>query len=107
ADPWLVQMIGGLYQINAAWEARGKGWASEVTDAGWKGFHEHLTAARECLTAAYKLHPEFPEAATHMITVAMGDSEKDETPRKWFDLATAAQIDYLPAYRKLRWSLRP
>ena len=107
ADAWIVNILGGEYHTRAAWDARGGGWASSVTEDGWERFSEHLREARNCLTAAQTLHPEFPEAAAEMITVAMGDTRDGETPRQWFDLATRAQFDYAPAYGNLFWSLRP
>ena len=107
ADPWVVAMIGGRYHINAAWEARGSKRASKVTDEGWVGFGKHLELARKELVKAWQLHPEYPEAAGTMITVVMGGCTDNDTERMWFDRAVAAQFDYMPAYHRLRWALRP
>lgn len=99
ADPWLLATIEGHYHVTMAWEARGSGWADSVTQDGWKKFSEELGKARDCLTAAWKLHPDYPEPAARMITVAMGGgAELHENPRDWFDRAAKAQIDYDPAY---------
>jgi len=106
ADPWIVNMASGYYHVAKAWEERGVRWASEVTEEGWEGFHKHLDLAREHLTAAWELHPEYPEAAAEMIVVVMAEGgEPGETERLWFDRAVAAQFDYLPAYAKLEWAL--
>jgi hypothetical protein len=61
---------------------------------------------------AWKLHPEYPEAASRMIAVAMGMGEPEPGPdaattRQWFDRAVTAQFDYLPAYNAYAWSLHP
>jgi hypothetical protein len=107
-DPYVRDVIGGRYEIAAAWEARGGGWASEVTQEGWAGFKTHLNAARDLLTAAWKLHPEFPEAPTEMITVAMGRADGEAHHEKdWFYRAVAAQMDYQAAYDAMMWDLHP
>ena len=108
ADPWLVNMFAGKYHIDAAWQTRGGGTANTVTDAGWQGFFDQLSKARDALTAAWKLHPEYPEAPTLMIPVAMGAGQQlDERTRTWFERATQAQIDYREAYERYRYSLLP
>lgn len=108
ADPWLLNMLEGRSHIAAAWQHRGGGWAYVVSAKGWAGFNAELAAARQCLTAAYQLHPEYPESSANMIIVAMGGgADPGQTPRFWFDRAIAAQVDWQPAYQNLLWALRP
>ncbi len=52
-DPWLAMMIKGAAAVDLAWIARGSGYSSTVTDAGWKAFSEQLDAAEKCFTAAW------------------------------------------------------
>ena len=99
-EPWILKVVEGDYWIAQAWKARGSGWAKTVTDEGWKGFYAGLTKARVSLTAAWKMHPDYPEAAAEMIRVMMGEiGRQKETPQDWFGRAIQAQADYLPAYR--------
>jgi tetratricopeptide (TPR) repeat protein len=105
-DPWIEHVVKGRYHVDLAWQARGGGWASTVTSQGWKLFAEELKTAETHLVEAHQLHPEFPEAATIMISVSMGGSG-NVSPRKWFDRAVTAQFDYRPAYMSLLWALRP
>jgi hypothetical protein len=108
ADPWLLNMLGGVYHINAAWAGRGAGWARDVTPQGWKTFNDEGELARRCLVAAWKLRPDYPEPAAMMIRITMGTGEQKEgTQRQWFDRAVGAQIDYGPAYSAYFWNLRP
>lgn len=108
ADPWIVNLIGGGFHISAAWAWRGSGWAQNVTEEGWRGFFAHLQHARDCLAKAHELHPEYPEAATRMITVAMGGGDRlNVDAREWFDKATSAQIDHLDAHSRYRNALLP
>jgi len=107
ADPWLVNLIAGCCHIKLGWEDRGGGYSYTVDEDGWKGFGEHLQKASEALIEAHRLHPEFPEAADEMIAIAMGGCTGADNTRDWFNRAVEAQLDYLPAYDSLRWSLRP
>lgn len=105
---WAQQTIVGKAEIGLAWKSRGGGWASTVTDAGWKGFSEHLTKARAALVEAWKENPKAPFAAQSMIAVVMaGSGENGETVQLWFDRAITAQCDYHPAYHSILWAYRP
>jgi hypothetical protein len=107
-DPWLLDMISGSYYIREAWAARGSGWANTVTREGWEGFRRNLRLASQRLRAAWKRHPDHPEAPTAMITVAMaGHADAGEDERLWFDRAVTAQFDYHPAYTNLASALLP
>jgi hypothetical protein len=103
---WLAMVLKGEHEINEAWKARGGGWADSVSDKGWRDFARHLACARESLTRAWKLHPEWPIAAGRMIVVCMGESQPAEM-REWFDRAVSAQIDYAPAWKNFAWGMRP
>ena len=103
---WLALTLEGEHQIDAAWEARGGGYANTVTAEGWKGFAEHLAKARASLTKAWELRPDLPLTASRMMTVALGSSDIGEM-RQWFDHAVAAQVDYPAVWKSMRWGLRP
>jgi hypothetical protein len=105
-DPWIREWCAGEYHVEAGWERRGGGWASSVTDDGWTGFRHHLRAAHSHLVAAHELRPDLPHAAGRLISVAMaGHAQEDE--RYWFERAIEAQVDYMPAYSRYLWALRP
>lgn len=107
SDPYVYKVAAARCHIKIAWERRGTGLAYTVTEQGWKGFFEQLKIARKLLVEAYKLHPEYPEAASEMITVSMADGDSPEPPRQWFDRAVAAQFDYMSAYSAMRYNLLP
>ena len=107
-DPWVLDTTDGQLHIFLAWESRGGGWADGVDEDGWAGFFRHLGMARECLTRAWKLAPELPEAPSAMIDVAMGAGERfDEKVFTWFRRAEAAQFDHMNAYARMYNALRP
>lgn len=103
---WLALVLEGESEISEAWRARGGGYSDSVSDTGWKGFTDHLTKARDCLTRAWNLRPNLPLAPCRMIYVSLGDSDISEM-RDWFDRTTAAQLDYARAWSDMRWGLRP
>ncbi len=108
ADPWMVDMLAGHYYVDAGWKARGTDVAAAVGEQQWTGFYKDLTKAHDALVDAWKLHPDYPESATELITVAMGAGDGlHETPVDWFHRATKAQIDYDDAYDKYRYALLP
>lgn len=106
-DKWIKLTLTGIVEKDMAWVKRGNGWANEVTQEGWRGFAEHLKAARDMLGEAARLRPDRPEAATTMITVTLGESMDLTEIRAWFDRAVSAQFDYYPAYTALLWAYRP
>jgi len=103
---WLALMLDGERNINEAWQARGSGYADSVSEKGWQGFSTHLASAHASLTAAWKLRPDLPLAASRMIPVVMGETGLEDM-RLWFDRAVAAQIDVPQAWDNMRWGLRP
>ena len=105
-DPWITAMFVGMDHVRRAWQSRGSGVAGTVTPEGWQGFGEHLALAREQFTRAHALHPEWPDAASEMIQVSLG--EGGDESRLWFDRAVAAQFDHATSYgRMLRQVLLP
>ena len=105
ADPWLYGTLMGRVEINRAWQARGDGWASTVTDAGWKEFRRHLELATAHFQRAIAADDVEPQPFEQMITVAMAESSGQE--RAWFDNAVARQCDLSVAFANYRYALLP
>ncbi|HLJ11950.1 MAG TPA: hypothetical protein VKU82_12215, partial [Planctomycetaceae bacterium] len=108
ADPWIEHVLLASYQHRQGWQGRGDGFANTVSEEGWQLYYRFLLQARAHLVAAWRLHPEFPEAAVEMIMTnrAVGGIA-EETPRFWFDQAVAAQIDAPRAHSQFLWAIRP
>jgi hypothetical protein len=101
-DLWVRKLVSGIRWSDAAWEARGGGWASEVTEQGWRDFRLNLAKAREELQEAMRLRPDRPEAPFTMMGLALGgDIGPGESVRYWFDRTVAARFDYRRAYSSL------
>ena len=98
--PYVMHVVVGSGYLKAAWKARGEGPARKVSEEGMKAFVENMAKAREHWVAAWEKYPQYPEAASNMIEVALNEKgEREDNARVWFDRATKAQFDYLPAYR--------
>lgn len=107
-NQWQKNIILGIWEVKEAWKARGSGYASEVKSKSWPVFYQHLESAEAAFTAAHAIHPDFPDAAYQMITVAKGLGERSQlTQRDWFDRAVAAQFDYHAAYAEYFGNLLP
>lgn len=102
---WLRHLARGVLSLEAAWEHRGSGWSSTVTDEGWSGFEASLERAAVDLKAAYQARPDLPQAATAMIRVSMGQGTGDE--QLWFDRAVAADPFDAEPWDGYAWALRP
>lgn len=98
---WVRLTLQGHGEVKQAWIERSSTWASEVSEAQWRGFALRLKAARDALAKASRLRPDRPEPASLMIPVCMGESVDLAEMRSWFDRSVSAQFDYLPAYTAL------
>lgn len=105
-DPWLHQTYMGNVEIGRAWLARGSGFAGQVTEEGWKGFHEHLLKARDHLTRAAAVDKTLPQPLGMLVKVGMGESDNVLT-RESFEEAIKRQPDYWVAYSNYMYSLTP
>jgi TPR repeat protein len=100
---YLPFLLRGKFLIQAAWDARGSGWASTVTPKGWKLFEERLARAKGDLEHSYGLRKN-PEASASLITVAMGLSLPGDS---YFKDALAADPDNVSAYLSRFEGLKP
>ena len=85
-DEWLCLLWRMKIERNAAWAARGSGYAHTVTEDGWSGFKDHGDACRAAFRRAWELH-QYPEAAYFF-------SELGPFSDDVFLDATAAQLDF-------------
>jgi hypothetical protein len=67
-----------------AWDARGSGWSSSVSDEGWRLMRERMEIARRGLLAALAADPGFTEAYQVLLDLANGLSASKEEAWSWF-----------------------
>ncbi|HUO07026.1 MAG TPA: hypothetical protein VM008_01740 [Phycisphaerae bacterium] len=90
-----------------AWDARGGGWASSVTEKGWKLFGQRLSLAEEAATNGANLDPLDGECPAKMIAICMGKSYDRPTMEKWFNRAMLADPDNYDACHAKYYFLLP
>ena len=105
-DPYAFHVVVCTMLRSAGWGARGSTFADDVTDEGWDGLREHMTAAARHGHAAWLAHPNLPCAAAILQEVARGGGSP-LGERAWFAEAVAAQVDYELAHRSLHAGLLP
>lgn len=106
APAWLRHMIAGVFHNDVAWSSRGAGW--QVDPQRGHYFSLELDAAARHLSYAWHLMPEYPHAASYMISVTLGGVDrKYGSPTTWFYRATNARLDFEDAYGRYITSLYP
>ncbi len=105
---WATEIVLGRYELEVAFDERGRGWADSVTPEGWEGFAEHMQKSARHYQTAHELHPEWPEAATALVEVVdKGRLRQFSSGTHWFTRATEAEIDGRGAYSRRAHNLLP
>ena len=108
ADPWIADVALGNLWSSRGWDARGGGWAADVTDNQWALFYEDLATARVHLVRAWKTRPSWPGPAVKLIAETMGvQFHPDRDEKFWFKEAVNARIDIQRAYTRYAYALAP
>jgi hypothetical protein len=102
-----IPYLRGSLAVTRAWEARGTGWASSVTQEGWDIFHKELQNAQRELTDAWRISAKDPEIAAEMITVCMGLCLPRDEMERWFSRAIQTGLDASSATSAKRYYLDP
>jgi len=108
-DPWLREVLQGIHAVEKSWQARGHGWASQVTQDGWNVFGAEQDKAREHYRKAMVLGPTSPLPYVAMLGLetASGNCNDKNAVLNYFRQATEQQADYASAYLALLNSFRP
>ena len=85
-----------------AWDARGEGWASQVTPQGWKLFGQRLALAAQALEKVNQQDPSDERAPILMIDVTRGLDNDRTNVETWYRRAMWADPDsYLACATKM------
>jgi hypothetical protein len=99
-------LVQAGFHIDRAWQARGEGYAPNVTAEGWHGLKRELQTARQLLES----HPAaktYPEYFARMQTIALGQGWPKEEYFRLFSEATTREPDYYDFYFKAAHFLSP
>tara|TARA_R110002072_G_scaffold273253_2_gene434031 strand:- start:26388 stop:29147 length:2760 start_codon:yes stop_codon:yes gene_type:complete len=104
---YTVLVLRAKLHNHLAWNARGQGTASSITEKNFGTFADHITKSAEYAAEATKRFPQHPEGPSAMMS-AIGPAGGDAMEmRRWFDLAVASQFDWDDAYRTYLHFLQP
>lgn len=98
-----AHLIRGAFFVRYAWDARGGGWASTVSEDNWKLMKERLNIARESLEKSWAIKPML-DTALRMQWVELGDTRGRKEMERWFN--NAMELDpgnYDARMNKLNW----
>jgi len=96
--------LRGQFFINHAWEARGTGLASSVTDDGWQKMHARLREARSALERAWELNPGDCLVPSLMITIGLGQQSGRAEMEEWYRRGVETYtVDDALCQAKLLW----
>jgi len=84
---------------NYAWAARGNGWASAVSDAGWKSFGDRLNQGWDVLDEAKNLKEQCPVYWSTRLGIALGLQLDKAQFNDIFIQAIRAEPDFQYYYR--------
>jgi hypothetical protein len=104
--PGLAGLIKADFYLEYAWRARGHGYASQVTQEGWRLFRERLAVAEKALDRAWAADPYDAQIPTLMISIIEGRQGSRAEMEKWFQRAmTLNPNDYQACRGKLHYLL--
>ncbi|MCX5770503.1 MAG: right-handed parallel beta-helix repeat-containing protein [Candidatus Hydrogenedentes bacterium] len=94
-------------EISYAWEARGRGWASETTPEGRKDFKKYLQNAEQLLHEAEAKDGKDAYLYALLMEVARGLSYDLEKTEEVFKKGVALDPWHVPLYERMVWYLLP
>ena len=96
-NDWAKLTVAGVWRIDAAWAARGTGFANTVKPEGWEGFNNNLKAAAVALVKAWDTDPRHPEGAANMMKIMLANTDFAGA-MNWFQKGIHAEFDYEKLY---------
>ncbi len=107
-DRWIANYAYGNRMMEHAWDARGDGWASEVSREQWAKFEQLMRNAYTHISRAWEIRPYWALAPECLINLSMGyqvDPVRDE--HFWFAEAIRYRPDQEDAYENYARALMP
>lgn len=102
-----ARLAQGAARIQWGWYARGTGFASAVTEEGYKAFAERLSLAAKSLDVARKLDGSDPTVYAYLIQAGKGLGIEKARVRKIFDRGAKAGTEFYPLYQAMAEYLLP
>lgn len=104
---YAVLVLRAKLHNRLAWNARGQGTASSISEKNFGTFEDNIIKSAEFAADAAQRFPQHPEGPTAMLS-AIGPAGGEPTEmRRWLDLAVAAQFDWEDTYRTYMHFMQP
>lgn len=97
----MAHIVSGHHLIQWAWEARGSGVGSTVTNKGIQLFYERLLQARELLETSIALENKYADPYVGLITIAMGTEFDRELLWEYFAKALSHSKQHYGAHTSM------
>ncbi len=106
ADPWLASILMGEVELVLGIRARNPDRFAAILHERPQDPRVHWQAAEKLFIKAWLLHRNYPEPAALMMPLIDLAAGPDKMVQFWFQRATAAQFDWIPAYDEMAAHLR-
>ncbi|MFH1369820.1 MAG: right-handed parallel beta-helix repeat-containing protein [Planctomycetota bacterium] len=106
-DSITPRIVLAYFYDRIAWNARGGGWAKDVSEESWVVFREYNQKAWEVSTEAEKIARKDPHFYETYLEIAKGLSKSDEVTEDLFEKGIAIDREYYPIYIERAFGLMP
>ena len=100
-------LIKATFYLDYAWEARGTGWARDVSEAARRLFIDRLDIVEEALNKAWKYDQSIAETPMAGLRLELGQGKGRERMEMWYKRALAFPQNHSEAIRQKLWYLEP
>jgi hypothetical protein len=104
-DSYLANAGYGMFYLNYAWNARGRGYGQTISQKGWAEFHNRLRLATKYLNKAYEIDSTKVGVPARLISIAKVNPDLPNSDvEKWFNIAIKIDpSDATPYIEKARF----
>jgi hypothetical protein len=106
-DEGLPYLVKAKFYLDYAWEARGSGWASDVSQQNQRIFMDRLAIAEEALDEAWAKDPTLSATPLAALRLELGQGKGRERMELWFKRALAFRQNHSEAIRQKQLYLQP
>ena len=100
-------MTRAMHHKALAWDARGGGYMSTVTDEGYAEFQRQLGLAQEWIKRIDAEQARFAQFFEMLVDVHLGRGYNKAQARKWVDMSRAIDPGFMGAAYSHAWALMP
>jgi len=107
SDEGFPYLVKARFYLDYAWEARGSGWASEVSEKDGRLFADRLAIAEEAVDKAWKKDPSLAATPLAALRLELGQGKGRERMETWYKRALTFRQNHAEAIRQKQLYLQP